>query len=202
MWQALFSLSSSFSTSYPLIQLYSTFQYFSYTFAPLIGWLADVRFGRYKVIKFASLSSFLASIFYYFAMFTGGGVSTLSNVLFSVAIVIVGFGFACYSAAMLPFITDQIVGATSDELSAVVRWYYWAQNIGTGLATMVACFCVVNNLKNICVSSTLIFAISLAVIIISDCLCQQWLDRTHKVTNPIKLIIQVLNYTQRSSQHT
>ena len=35
------------------------------------------------------------------------------------------------------------------------------------------------------------------MIIISDCLCQQWLDRTHKVTNPIKLIIQVLNYTRK-----
>ena len=43
----------------------------------------------------------------------------------------------------------------------------------------------------------IIFAIPLAVIIISDCLCQQWLDRTHKVTNPIKLIIQVLNYTRK-----
>ena len=42
-----------------------------------------------------------------------------------------------------------------------------------------------------------IFAVPLAVIIISDCLCQQWLDRTHKVTNPIKLIIQVLNYTRK-----
>ena len=37
------------------------------------------------------------------------------------------------------------------------------------------------------------------MIIISDCLCQQWLDRTHKVTNPIKLIIQVLNYTRKHS---
>ena len=45
----------------------------------------------------------------------------------------------------------------------------------------------------------LIYAVSLAVIIISDCLCQQWLDRSHKVTNPIKLIIQVLNYTRKHS---
>ena len=37
------------------------------------------------------------------------------------------------------------------------------------------------------------------MIIISDCLCQQWLDRSHKVTNPIKLIVQVLNYTRKHS---
>ena len=48
--------------------------------------------------------------------------------------------------------------------------------------------------------AALIFAVPLAVIIISDCLCQQWLDRTHKVTNPIKLIIQVLNYTRKHMQ--
>ena len=47
------------------------------------------------------------------------------------------------------------------------------------------------------IGSTVLFAVPSAVIIISDCLCQQWLDRTHKVTNPIKLIIQVLNYTRK-----
>ena len=35
------------------------------------------------------------------------------------------------------------------------------------------------------------------MIIISDYFCQQWLGRTHKVTNPIKLVIQVLNYTRK-----
>ena len=96
---------------------------------------------------------------------------------------------------MLPFITDQIIGATSDELSAVVRWYYWAQTIGIGLANLVSYFCD----SDVVIGSTIIFAVPLVVIIISDCLCQQWLDRTHKVTNPIKLIIQVLNYTRKHS---
>ena len=126
VWQALFSLSWSLlvhvSTVNAVVLDISTF--LSYSFAPLIGWLADVKFGRYEVIKFGSLSSFLASILYYFSMITSGD-STLSNVLWSIAIVVVGFGFTCYSAAMLPFITDQIIGASSDELSAVVCWYYW-----------------------------------------------------------------------------
>ena len=104
--------------------------FLSYSFAPLIGWLADVRFGRYEVIKFGSIVSFLASILFYFAMFAGESVSTLSTVLYSVAIVIVSFQFISYAAAMLPFLTDQIIGATSDELSAVVRWYVWVQYIG------------------------------------------------------------------------
>ena len=160
----------------------------------MIGWLADVRFGRYEVIKFGSIISFLASI----VMFTGS-ISTLSTVLFSVATVVVGFSNTCYSAAMLLFLTDQIIGATSDELSAVVRWFYWAQNFGLGLSGTIVYYFAESTLESYCVLLSLIFAVPLAVIIISDCLCQQWLDRTHKVTNPIKLIIQVLNYTRKHS---
>ena len=82
--------------------------------------------------------------------------------------------------AMLPFLTDQIIGATSDYLSAVVRWYIWVQYFGSCLSEIIARFSTSGNFVNICV-----YAIPLALIIIRDCLCQQWLDRTHKVTNPI-----------------
>ena len=100
-------------------------------------------------------------------MFTASeGVSILSTVLSSVATVIVSFGFTCYMSAMLPFITDQIIGATSDELSAVVRWFYWAQNVGFALTSSIISFAI-NNLQDINISSTIIFDIPLAVIIIS-----------------------------------
>ena len=129
--------------------------FISYSFAPFIGWLADVRFGRYEVIKFGSIASFLTSILYYFGMLhvTGGSVFTLSTVLYSVAIVIVSFQFILYSAAMLPFLTDQIIGATSDELSAVVRWYVWVQYLGLCLSDFIARFSTPENFENICHSS-------------------------------------------------
>ena len=202
MWQMLFSSAYAQLAMLPqtkLIVLYIS-MYCWYFLAPLIGWLADVKFGRYKVIMFASFSSFLTSILYYIAMLTGGGNSTLSNVLLFVVVLVASFGSTCYSAAMLPFMTDQIIGATSDELSAVVRWYYWTKYVSLGFSAAVSHFLTTkgsNNLEIVHVSSIVSLAILLAAIIISDCLCQQWLDRTHKVTNPIKLIIQVLNYTRK-----
>ena len=168
-------------------------QCFPFCFALLIGWLADVRFGRYEMIKFGSLVSFPASILYYFALLTS---STLSNVLFSTAAVIINFGVSCYYAAMAPFLTDQLIGATSDELSTVVRWYFWIMCAGVTFYGVYNYMYIPNSAG---LASAVIVAIPLAVIIISDCLCQQWLDRTHKVTNPIKLIIQVLNYTRKHS---
>ena len=117
----------------------------------------------------------------------------------TVVTVIGCFGYTCYSAAILPFLTDQIIGATSDELSAVVRWYYWTDYFSISFSYIIIHLSRISNLENFYIISSLIFAVPLAVIIISDCLCQQWLDRTHKVTNPIKLIIQVLNYTRKHS---
>ena len=197
VWEVLFSFSWYVQVfippySYVFHTTIYTITFLSYFLAPLIGWLADVRFGRYEIIKLGAIASFLASILYYFANLFEENLSTLSAVLNSVAIIIAIFQVMSYSAAMLPFITDQIIGATSDELSSVVRWYVWMRYLGLGLSEFMFFFSTLGRIINIC-----FFAIPLAVIIISDCLCQQWLDRTHKVTNPIKLIIQVLNYTRK-----
>ena len=108
VWHVLFTLSFGIMVFALLGNIVSYISIFlSYSFAPLIGWLADVKFGRYEV---GSIASFLASILYYFSIFAGGGVSTsiTSCVLLLIVIGIVSFGFTCYMSAMLPFITDQI----------------------------------------------------------------------------------------------
>ena len=198
VWEMLFKLSFGLIVESKVVILDDIFisvtMCLSLILAPLVGLLADVKYGRYEVIKAGSLVSFLACLFYYFALLSGD-VLRLRTILFCAATILVCIGDTCYSAAMLPFLTDQLIGATSDELSAIVRWHYWAKHVGFGLCDIILYF-IVDGL-GICFGAVLFFAIPLAAIIISDCLCQQWLDRTHKVTNPIKLIIQVLNYTRK-----
>ena len=69
VWQALFSFSNSLILSCAAyLNFTSPFfvtvsQFVSGIFAPLIGWLADVKFGRYEIIKFGSLLSLPASAF-------------------------------------------------------------------------------------------------------------------------------------------
>ena len=57
--------------------------------APFLGLIADVKVGRYEIIKLGTISSFIGSVFFYFALFTGG-VSVFSSVLFSIALVLGG----------------------------------------------------------------------------------------------------------------
>ena len=165
--------------------------------APLIGWLADVKLGRYETIEFASLLSFIANVLVFFAFITES--EGAFKIMASIALAIAAVCFTCVSVAMLPFLTDQLIGATSDELSTVVYWYFWALEFGVCLSDTMFVFgylpdnAVINNI----IYMVCIVAVPLALIIISDCLCLKWIDRTHKVTNPIKLIIQVLNYTRK-----
>ena len=199
MWEVLFKLSFGLLIGNRVMTLDYVFisvtKSLSLLFAPFVGLLADVRFGRYEIIKTGSLVSFFASLFHYCALLLGEDASLLKTLLFCAATILVSFGDTCYSAAMLPFLSGQLIGATSDELSAVVRWYYCAKHVGFGLCDIIL-YLIIYKL-GITFGAVLFFAIPLAVIIISDYFCQQWLDRTHKVTNPIKLIIQVLNYTRK-----
>ena len=172
--------------------------------SPLFGWLADVKFGRYKLIKLALYSACIESIVYFLTIvFAYQGTSTLKEVFYTIAIIFIVFSNSLFIPAMLPFLTDQLIGATSDELITVVRWYFWLYSVSAGLSDTVTFlhpdYGSVLNADREYIWITGILAVPFVAIcmIISDCLCQQWLDRTHKVTNPIKLIIQVLNYTRK-----
>ena len=67
-------------------------------------------------------------------------------------------GLSCYPIAMLPFISDQIIGATSDELSAVVCWYYWDDELGDAVSHIVTFLYVLPS--SITVELTVIFCCS------------------------------------------
>ena len=133
VWQVLFAFSWSLLSNegYLVLDdvLLFTAKFTSFCCAPVVGWLADVRFGRYEIVKFGSLASFFASIFYFFALFVTKSV-VLSKCFLFAALIISSFSVACFSSAILPFLTDQLIGATSNELSTVVCWYYWAENFG------------------------------------------------------------------------
>ena len=200
LWQALISFSryilKMFAVGAFTSHLYSTTFLLLLILSPFLIWLADAKFGRYRLVMFGSLMAFGSSAVFYLALLVTKDL--LSLVFYSLAYVVSIIGTTCFSLAIVPFLTDQFVCATSDELSAVVQWHTWSVTFGEVLSRVILIFYVVPYFGDIGITLVvIIYGVPLAVIIISDCLCQQWLDRAHKVTNPIKLIIQVLNYTRK-----
>lgn len=125
-----------FAGSDVLNYLFMAVSFGSTIVAPLFGWLADVKLGRYKAIIYGAMASFTASILFSVALLAG---EAIGKVLAVIAIPVQSFGGTISLAAMLPFMTDQLIGATSSELSALVYWFYWVEKLNTGLNMAIYC---------------------------------------------------------------
>ena len=107
-------------------------QSLAYLLYPLLGWLADVYFTRYKFI----LYSFITMITAVFLMITAAALFlkfTEDRTLFifeglSISVGLIGIGL--FESTAIQFGMDQMLEANSDELSTFIHWYYWSCNVG------------------------------------------------------------------------
>ena len=118
-------------------------QSLAYLLYPLLGWLADVYFTRYKFILYSFITMILAvilmiiliALFLNFnedrALFIFGGLATTLGLI----------GIGLFESTAIQFGMDQMLEASSDELSTFIHWYYWSCNVGRLL--VVSCATVV-----------------------------------------------------------
>ena len=91
-------------------------------FYPLFGWIADAWIGRYRAILYGLYSVMIGSLFLTGSVIANEFNPMVSQVFFYVYSVFNSLGVAALDANNLPFITDQMTGASSDELSSAVHW--------------------------------------------------------------------------------
>ena len=90
---------------------------------PLAGWIADTWIGRYKVLRTAMHLLLLSStlgILLQVAIFYRS--SEILAAMKTVLICFAATGMSCYTACFVQFSTDQMIGASSDQLSFAIRW--------------------------------------------------------------------------------
>ena len=168
---------------------------------PLFGWIADARLGRYKALVASTYLTMSACVlllvtllilYYYPSMSTK---ITLGLAIISKVTIIIGN--IMLIANNLPFITDQMVDASSGQLSATIDWWFWSSNISGLLVTLLSCY--IANSKDV------LLAIQIIGCCLSIGLCYATLSY-HKdtlitdmpQTNPLKQIFQVLNYARKA----
>ena len=167
-------------------------------FFPLFGWIADAWIGRYRAILYGLYSLIIGCVF-----FAGSVIVYELNLLISQIFIYMfnvfnSLGLAAIYANNLPFITDQMIGASSDELSAVVCWWYWSLDFSP--MVLMAFVCALKNILPVILLLMLIFVSfsGLTFALSSLFLCQHWLNKTPQITNPIKHIAKVLNYARKN----
>ena len=168
---------------------------------PIAGWLADVYFGRYQVIKVSLWLLWAGAMLFSFAiclqMFLSPSdkVTVVIVVIFLVALLATVTGVAGFLANCLPFGIDQLSTANGEKLSAFITWFVFNLCIRASITNFLLYeSCFNNTAKN-----ALLWAVTEAVLIsialvLDSLLNKDWLIVEPSTSNPFKLVAGVLKY--------
>ena len=103
-------------------------------FYPITGYLADVYFGRHRLMKVGLWLLWLAFCLYAMAasfcrLLHLEEIST-NNYMGYVGLVLFCAGSGGFETNIIPFGVDQQQGSSSDELSSYFHWWYWTRQLG------------------------------------------------------------------------
>ena len=169
---------------------------------PIGGLLADVHFGRYKVILCSLLSIWLGYVFLSLVGVTFGlGAESTTSIYVAALLAFLVFvvGFSGYQANSVQFGLDQLLDASSEELSLFLHWFVWTENVGELvlllLVSAAPCGRRVRRAEGFL--SVLILAVSTICLAIGWCK-QRWFN-CEKVVNgtPYRNVYQVLKYAAK-----
>ena len=158
------------------------------------GWIADVRFGRYKVVYFSMwimwAGLMLATGSFVLTKVLDSYTEDIHRYISVVLWIVVALGFGGFQANIIQFGIDQLHDASSSEISSFILWYVWTYP--------VSCF-VVDFIFG-CLSRTywivenLVMCIYLSIALSSMLMFNHWLIKEPVTQNPFKLVYSVVRY--------
>ena len=170
---------------------------------PFFGWLADVCFGRYKVIKYSLCAMWAISSLFCLAFVVITGLERAAiiedarrfhNVVGLVLILPLTVALGGFHANAIQFGMDQLVDAPSYDIASFIRLYGWVWFFSRFLSEMSHnCFC--HHYEGI---DTLIIPGLLTVALCLDFICSGWLLHEPVFKNSLLLIYQVLKYAVKN----
>ena len=160
---------------------------------PLAGWLADVHFGRYKVIRWSLwimwLNSLLVTLSFVLAQTVESynGVHTKLSVVFVASM---GVGFCGFQANVVQFGIDQLLDASTIEITSFIAWY-----AGSFLSGRFVIGFVLSCAPNYPIFGSLLISFSLSMLMITYFLFNHLLVKEPaSSTNPFRLVYHVIKY--------
>ena len=195
--------------------LFSVSQAVSCLLYPLLGWMADVYFTRYKFVLLSFTTMILGSVVMAIAAVSIMMFPQLRSVLYSIpalTIVICFIGIGLFESTAIQIGMDQMLEASSDKLSTFIHWYYWSSKLGN-LVIIYIGYAVTLYFQNNCIiainemhlstikieSIAALFSCCLQLVCAGTGLCllvcyKRQLNIDQTGDHPLKLIYQVLKY--------
>ena len=182
---------------------------------PLGGLLADVYFGRYKIIK-ASLIIVAVSMLVTVVVLVATlqiDVQEKSQILIKIGYVvglcssflILSIGLAGFTSNIVQFGLDQLQDAPSNKLGAFVHLYVWANRIGYTVfaATYAIKHCYFNTKNYPLLTKVLMYTLpggcflTLSALLLFNCFTHRIFNKERVKYNPYKMIFRILNFARK-----
>ena len=170
---------------------------------PVTGWIAESWLGRYRAIVVGLILSLVTVLTAQagFVMLQFEWTPIPAFTLLVIGLLLGTFSIGSFYTIMLPFALDQMIGASAEQLSAVVQWYCLGVGVGDLLDKILQYVPIPNRLQHMDILPVIYLTLAtlcFSAVLIMDCLYHKWLDTNNKTGNPIKLIFQVLNYARKN----
>ena len=166
-------------------------------FFPFLGLLADVWIGRYKAILIGIVLSFISWIII--------GIGFIVDIYFvskSVLWIFFSFayftffcGFSSFTANIIQYNIDQLVGASADELNSVIYWHILSDPLVDLIFYLLQC--LFYSSKYFIMSTFIASGVSVSLVLVSHSFFKHKLENISLIKNPIKLIVRVLCYARK-----
>ena len=165
---------------------------------PIAGWLADVYFGRYRLIHYGMMFTWIGVILLnsYFIVDKYWHVPSLPSTILQVILTgIISIGLAGILANTMQFGIDQLIDASTTDITSYISWCVWLYHLAFGMAVISQkCYCS----KFKCSLSFVPISCATTLLILSDCFLNHWFVKEPVTHNPLKLIYQVLRYAVKN----
>ncbi len=164
---------------------------------PFSGWIADVYFGRYKVIHVSLwlmwAGVMLLAVSLCIKTAVGESYTPVEYIILPIALLVIECGIAGFKANIVPFGTDQLQESSGNELSAYIHWYIFTANVSIVLAYFPYS-CVIDNSENAAIILVLVQAAFLSLALCLDFCLKDWLVIEPGTRNPFRTIYHILSY--------
>ena len=164
-----------------------------YIFFPFVGLLADVYIGRYRAILIGVVLSFVSWIIIGLIFILHSYHGFLETLWIVPGLILHHIGFISFTANIIQYNIDQLIGASAKELSTMIY-------LNTAAAPLTWFLTVWLPLLDDTIAELVTFitsGVALSLILVSHSLFKHKLENISLIKNPIKLIVRVLCYARK-----
>ena len=163
---------------------------------PFLGLLADVWIGRYKAILIGIVLCFISWIIIGIGFIVNSYLAseTVLYCIYSFAYFLQFSGFCSFTANIIQYNIDQLVGVSADELNSVIYWHVLSEPLVALIFYLLQC--LFYN-KYFIMITFIASGVSVSLVLVSHSFFKHKLENISLIKNPIKLIVRVLCYARK-----